>query len=78
MLQELINKLNEAMQSIQSLQIQPTEHNCSQICAALGAIRKAAGIGADMDRARTEAAAAAEKAADGAQLEIVEDGDAEV
>ena len=78
MLQELINHLNAAMQSIQSLQLQPTEHNCSQICTAIKEIRDAARIGAEIDRARTEAAAAAEKAADGVQLEIVEDGDAEV
>lgn len=55
MLQELINHLNAAMQSIQSLQIQPTEHNCSQICAALGAIREAAQIGVQMDKAISEA-----------------------
>ena len=78
MLQELINKLNEAMQTIQSLELRPTEYNCSRVLTSLKAIQAAAQIGAEMDRARAEAAAAAEKAADGVQLEIVEDGDAEV
>lgn len=51
MLQELIDNLNEAMQNIQTLQIQPTENNCNMICNALKAIRKAAQIGVDMDKA---------------------------
>lgn len=55
MLQELINKLNEAMQSIQNLQVQPTEHNCTQIVSALHAIRDAAQIGVQMEKAISEA-----------------------
>lgn len=50
MLNELINKLNEAMQAIQSLQIQPTEHNCRQIVSALDAIRAAADQASQMNR----------------------------
>lgn len=54
MLNELINYLNEAMSAIQSLQLQPTEHNCSKIMTALSAIRKSAEIGVQMDKARAE------------------------
>lgn len=50
MLNELVNHLNEAMQAIQSLQIQPTEHNCTRIVTALDAIKKAAQIGAEMNQ----------------------------
>lgn len=54
MLNELINHLNDAMSAIQSLQLQPTEHNCSRIVTALSSIRKAAEIGVKMDKARAE------------------------
>lgn len=49
MLQELINHLNDAMSAIQSLQLQPTEHNCSRVIEALTGIREAAKIGAAMN-----------------------------
>ena len=71
MLQELVNKLNEAMQSIQNLQVQPTEHNCTQIVSALHAIRDAAQIGVQMAKARAEPDQEAE-----AEIEVKEnDGD---
>ena len=50
MLQELINKLNEAMSAIQSLQLQPTEYNCSRIVTALNAIQAAAQIGGELSQ----------------------------
>lgn len=50
MLQELINYLNEAMSAIQSLQLQPTEHNCSRIVTALSSIRAAADQASQMNR----------------------------
>lgn len=50
MLNELINKLNVAMTAIQSLQVQPTEHNCRQIVSALDAIRAAADQASQMNR----------------------------
>ena len=47
-LQNLLDKLNEAMAAIQNLQIQPTEHNCGNIMKALGNMREIANIGMKM------------------------------
>ena len=67
MLQKLFDQLNEAMNAIQSLQVQPTEHNCGRICAALGAIREAAKIAIEINKkipAEPDPAAAPEEAAE--------------
>ncbi len=68
MLNEVIIHLNNAMKAVQNLQIQPTEHNCEQILAAITGIREAAGVATRMNQKITElekaAAAAAEPVAD--------------
>ena len=70
MLPELIEKLNTAMTAIQSLQIQPTEHNCTRICTALGAIREAARIGAEIEKAGKPKDAAEDAAADPPEITL--------
>ena len=70
MLQEFINHLNSALSAIQSLQIQPTEHNCGQICTAIKEIREAARIGAEIEKAGKQKDAAEDAAADPPEITL--------
>lgn len=50
MLDELVTKLNQAMNAVQNLQIQPTKYNCEQILLALTGIQEAADIAFRMNQ----------------------------
>ena len=47
-LQNLLDKLNEAMAAIQNLQMQPTVHNCQTVVKAYNALQAAAQIGLEI------------------------------
>lgn len=47
-LQTLVDKLNEAMQAIQNLQMQPTVRNCQTVVKAYNALQAAAQIGLEI------------------------------
>lgn len=47
-LQNLIDKLNEAMKEVQNLQMQPTVHNCQTVVKTYNALQAAAQIGLEI------------------------------
>lgn len=50
MLDELVTKLNQAMNAVQNLQIQPTKYNCEHILLALTGLQEAADIAYRMNQ----------------------------
>ena len=49
-LNQIISKLNEGMNAVQNLQIQPTEYNVTMILKVIRAMREAGTIAAEMNK----------------------------